>query len=1097
MMNFDPSRTHFGLVVPPVVLGLVALAVLPSPGPYRLTDLELSPERAFPLQEVAINGVPDDLAGFPLRAVPLDADGQVRGDTVPLYAVRLEGREPAFVAPPHPAGPDAIGRFRIEPEGLTPSTPLVLTIEPLPAEGGQTLRLLANLSRIVEAMARAAGGDPDLLRDGPIEEVPLNLLGAAAGLRVVATAESELAGRDLTWSDRWLAARQTPGAVEGFADSLAGLADRIGELPERPPEASDDKTEAADGDITGAVNRRANAIGDAPSFANRTREFAPGPYRLANTGVPPVSHPAPSIRTAEPSTPRGPWEKVDICSRCPGELDYWMNLQAELAQGYGGLLERMARDRNLFDFMSSLDAPSDEDTRAFEGHLSKAADRARKAAGNPLADLKTPDAKRGLALAEAVKGVFELTIGLNDKFLISLLPSELLPASVSVNPRRFNEDDTRAELDGPGAGTWTLRVTARSDEVTFSTSELMDYFSSLKSIVGNAEQGVFGTGDDGGLCAPSGATQGTGEAACELVGEVVDRASKTLGDYEKARDRAGLGPGDAGLPDPDSELITHGPYVWVGIDVSEPKWSAARPVGSCVRVVARDHPSQESQWSLLSYLPQDPASSWGAWADRRIPPEMGIKPAAVGDCGVRISTRVDRFGDATPLHLDVPVGVDAIRVLVTPSPITVEPGEVRRFEPTVQFADSVDVGWSEQSGSGTEVPCPSGENGRPCYRWTAPELDVGECRRPVRITATSLARRGLRESGEPVREGFGAVQVVDPNADLRVTMGGSPVEALELDPKERVIFEAEGPAATGGIEWTATGGSISGIGRRATYVAPRDPGTYRITASSPRSENCEVSVMVTVPETYILLEPAAACVAPGDTLRFVAKLVGLRDGARQEDYIRWSSTGGSIDRSGLYRAPSGEGEYKVTATYIEDEDFEVTAQVSVGGDCCGFTATVSAGLGAGPHAGTAHLLGNGLVLRDAGGEWKALVELPGKDPGRYETAMSMHVLVPHPYQPDMMAWAWADAPDGRQEQPATVIVERTEGDLGMGRANGFIEGRVEGRGGWRSNGGNTYFVLSARFKAVPYAVSPRSRWQQCREAWGLTSSGDLLRQLEP
>lgn len=63
----------------------------------------------------------------------------------------------------------------------------------------------------------------------------------------------------------------------------------------------------------------------------------------------------------------------------------------------------------------------------------------------------------------------------------------------------------------------------------------------------------------------------------------------------------------------------------------------------------------------------------------------------------------------------------------------------------------------------------------------------------------------------------------------------------------------------------------------------------------------------------------------------------------------------------------------------------------------------------------------------------------------------------------------------------------------MVRADGFIEGRV----GWRSNGGDTYFDLSAQFKAVPCAVSPRSPWQLCREAWGLTSSGDLLRRLKP
>jgi len=836
----DPREARIGRADAMLRAGAMLLAAIlggasPLPGvTQQAVELTLTPDEAFPLQEVTVQGLPDSVSGLALRAVPLDARGREAGEPVALYAVRLEAGEPVFVAPPHPAGLDAAGRFRIEPEELSANGSPILTVRALPAAGGQTARLLDDLERIAVAIARSGGGNVDQLRGGPIEDVPLHLLGAAISLRALETAGEGIPREELEWADRWLATRAEGGALSELADELASL---------RSPPAEATRSGAG---TTGTK------VGSTDSY----------PFRFASTG-PTVGRRAmpASLDGRRPPAPRPPWEKVEICRQCPGALNHWMTVQAELARGYGNLAERLTRDRDLFDFTESLLGPEpNPTTQKLSKGLSKARSEARKRAGNPLKNLKTPGATRGLAVLAAAMGVAELTLSINDKFLTALLPAELLPASVGLIPRRFNEDDKRAEPTDSEAGEWRLLVTARSSQLEFSAKELLGYFSSLKSILGKTESGVFGQGDKGtrsGVCVPGGTAGegtpvGTGEAACDLAGDAIGQASKALKKYEKARkaiDKAqeARGADEAeSLPEPDFELIRYGPFVWPGIDVSNPKWSAARPLGDCVRVVKRPRNSRAA-WSTLDYSPADPGGSWGSVADAEGAAEIGIKPAAVGDCVVRISTRVDRFGDAAPVHLDVPSGVDEITVQVDPSPRTVEPGETVVFEPTVRHADSTEVDWSEDEGSGTLVNCGSDVSGRPCYEWTAPALDEGECRRPAAVTATSTARRGLRAEGEPVRDGSAAIRIRDPAADMQIAYRGAEVSQIVLEPGEDAPLAATGEVAEeGDVVWVASAGSIGRRGRRTTYDPPDAPGTYRVTATSDERENCAPAIDVVV-----------------------------------------------------------------------------------------------------------------------------------------------------------------------------------------------------------------------------------------------------------
>ncbi|MFW6084391.1 MAG: Ig-like domain-containing protein [Gemmatimonadota bacterium] len=252
-------------------------------------------------------------------------------------------------------------------------------------------------------------------------------------------------------------------------------------------------------------------------------------------------------------------------------------------------------------------------------------------------------------------------------------------------------------------------------------------------------------------------------------------------------------------------------------------------------------------------------------------------------------------------------------------------------------------------------------------------------------------------------------------------------------------------------------------------------------------------------DPVVAISPLRSCLAPGDTLRFAADLLGVGDvgDSESDDRIRWSASGGRVDGDGLFRAPSSEGTYEVTATYGDDSDGGATATVQVGADCCGFRATVSAGPEAGPHQGPAWLLGRrAMVLGDVSGKWETRVVLPDTEPGEYESEMEVITHVPHRNRPGETVGIPADAPDGRTTHPVTVVIERTEGNLGMARADGSVEGYLSGRAGWRKNEGDIYFDLQASFKAVPYSVSPRGRYQQCREGWGLESSGDMMRRLD-
>ncbi len=79
-----------------------------------------------------------------------------------------------------------------------------------------------------------------------------------------------------------------------------------------------------------------------------------------------------------------------------------------------------------------------------------------------------------------------------------------------------------------------------------------------------------------------------------------------------------------------------------------------------------------------------------------------------------------------------------------------------------------------------------------------------------------------------------------------------------------------------------------------------------------------------VPSTGLLVSPSAISLLSGHQQQFTAALNGSSDSA-----VTWSTSGGTISRTGLYTAPSSVGSYTVTARAVNSRRRVATAVVTV------------------------------------------------------------------------------------------------------------------------------------------------------------------------
>ncbi len=431
----------------------------------------------------------------------------------------------------------------------------------------------------------------------------------------------------------------------------------------------------------------------------------------------------------------------------------------------------------------------------------------------------------------------------------------------------------------------------------------------------------------------------------------------------------------------------------------------------------------------------------------------------------------------------------------------------------------------------------------PGVRWSSPEVDIPRVYQPAAAAASTIRVRTVEDyrlrleipTDNPILNlggvdqfnigttyAFGGEQSVgSTRVEVRAIDIHVEPSVVRIEPGQPVPFTARiRNAMDTHVEWRATAGTFVDLvshqegefcppgsmgpeGRHeATLVTEGVPlSEYPILVEVVSMSNCGIrtgdapdrkgTAAVQIEAPVMLISPPQVCLAPGETMQFRAEFLG--GGGR----VRWSKTGGRIDRDGLYEAPGSSGTYEVTATSTDDSSVSATSVVRVGTDCCAFSAMVSAGPRSGLHGGTATVFGPTVILSDAEGGWELTVVIPAFEEGEYDTRVAVVADFPHPYEAGQTVAVPADAPDGEPSAPATLRIDHAEGDFRIGRGEGSIQGRVQGRAGWRDrNGGDVYFNVDAWFRAVKFAVGPNSPYEACRGGWGLDSSAELMRQLE-
>jgi hypothetical protein len=162
-----------------------------------------------------------------------------------------------------------------------------------------------------------------------------------------------------------------------------------------------------------------------------------------------------------------------------------------------------------------------------------------------------------------------------------------------------------------------------------------------------------------------------------------------------------------------------------------------------------------------------------------------------------------------------------------------------------------------------------------------------------------------------------SIVIINPPPVTLVGVQVSPTSAAVV-PGGSQAFSAQGVMSDGStgsvaVTWTATGGTITSSGM---LTAGSTPGSYQVIATQQGGSLSDTSaVTVTAPPVTLIaveLTPASVALEFTQTRQFSA--VGrLSDGTTTAVATTWTATGGTVSASGLYRAGSTAGSFRVIA----------------------------------------------------------------------------------------------------------------------------------------------------------------------------------------
>jgi hypothetical protein len=147
---------------------------------------------------------------------------------------------------------------------------------------------------------------------------------------------------------------------------------------------------------------------------------------------------------------------------------------------------------------------------------------------------------------------------------------------------------------------------------------------------------------------------------------------------------------------------------------------------------------------------------------------------------------------------------------------------------------------------------------------------------------------------------------------VRVFPDSTVVQAAESLSLLAVTEHADGTQSTdASVTWKTTGGSVGSDG---TYAAPSTPGTYTVMAVASNGVLGNSRVVVKPRDralASLIVTPDRASLTTGGSLQMTATPVWADGSTGGDVEVSWSSTGGTINANGLYKAGSTPGVYAI------------------------------------------------------------------------------------------------------------------------------------------------------------------------------------------
>lgn len=261
--------------------------------------------------------------------------------------------------------------------------------------------------------------------------------------------------------------------------------------------------------------------------------------------------------------------------------------------------------------------------------------------------------------------------------------------------------------------------------------------------------------------------------------------------------------------------------------------------------------------------------------------------------------------------------VEGVAVSVSPSAVTLQPGQTQDFAATVTGSSNTAVTWSVQEG-------PDGGTVTAQGLYTAPQK-LGT----YHVVATSVA--------DPSRQAVATV-TVESSITVAISPASATVKTGDYEVFTATVTGTSNQAVTWSVVEGAAGGSISSSG---VYFAPSTPGTYTVKATSQEDPSRSATAKVTaVQGVQVQVSPSSVTLSTGQSQTFTAVVTGTSNQA-----VTWSvgAAGGSITSAGVYTAPATPGTYQVKATSVDDPGESGFASVTVLGAPVTVSGTVQYG----------------------------------------------------------------------------------------------------------------------------------------------------------